>query len=147
VERQGIIRHGAKMVAAVTEASVPKICVVVRKAYGAGLYAMCGPAFDPIATLALPTAKIAVMGPEAAVNAVYANRIASIESEAEREDFVAARRAEYEDDVDLYRLAGDLVLDAVVPFESLRGELVHRFSSADPVDRGATQKRHGVLPV
>jgi acetyl-CoA carboxylase carboxyltransferase component len=84
VERQGIIRHGAKMVAAVTEASVPKISVIVRKAYGAGLYAMCGPAFDPIATLALPTAKIAVMGPEAAVNAVYANRIAAIEDEAER---------------------------------------------------------------
>src|SRR5262249_45360804 len=74
VERQGIIRHGAKMISAVTDATVPKICVVVRKAYGAGLYAMCGPAFDPIATLALPTAKIAVMGPEAAVNAVYANK-------------------------------------------------------------------------
>jgi len=147
VERQGIIRHGAKMVAAVTEASVPKICVVVRKAYGAGLYAMCGPAFDPIATLALPTAKIAVMGPEAAVNAVYANRIAAIEDEGERAAFVARMRREYEEDVNLYRLAGDLVVDAVVPFEALRGELIGRFSAADPADRGAVQKRHGVLPV
>src|SRR5206468_170856 len=62
VEKQGIIRHGAKMITAVSEATVPKISVIVRKAYGAGLYAMSGPAFEPDATLALPTAKIAVMG-------------------------------------------------------------------------------------
>src|SRR5689334_8523657 len=79
VERQGIIRHGAKMITAVSEATVPKICVVVRKAYGAGLYAMAGPGFDPDATIALPTAKIAVMGAEAAVNAVYYNKIMAIE--------------------------------------------------------------------
>lgn len=147
VERQGIIRHGAKMVAAVTEATVPKISVIVRKAYGAGLYAMCGPAFDPLATLALPTAKIAVMGPEAAVNAVFANRIAAIEDPEERDAFVTAQRREYEEDVNLYRLAGDLHVDAVVPFETLRGEIISRFSVADPVDRQAVQKRHGVLPV
>jgi acetyl-CoA carboxylase carboxyltransferase component len=70
VEREGIIRHGAKMITAVSEATIPKICVIVRKAYGAGLYAMAGPGFEPDATLALPTAKIAVMGAEAAVNAV-----------------------------------------------------------------------------
>jgi acetyl-CoA carboxylase carboxyltransferase component len=84
VERQGIIRHGAKMVTAVSEATVPKVSVVVRKAYGAGLYAMSGPAFEPEATIALPTAKIAVMGPEAAVNAVFANKIAAIDDPAER---------------------------------------------------------------
>jgi acetyl-CoA carboxylase carboxyltransferase component len=88
VERQGIIRHGAKMVSAVSEATVPKISVIVRKAYGAGLYAMSGPAFEPEATLALPTAKIAVMGPEAAVNAVFANKIAAIDDPDEREAFV-----------------------------------------------------------
>ena len=147
VERQGIIRHGAKMITAIAEATVPKICVVVRKAYGAGLYAMCGPAFDPIATLALPTAKIAVMGPEPAVNAVFANKIAAIEDLAERAAFVAERRAEYEADVDILRLASELVIDAVVPFERLRGELIARFATADPVDRAATEKRHGVPPV
>ena len=63
VERQGIIRAGAKMIAAVSEATVPKLSVIIRKAYGAGLYAMCGPAFEPDACLALPTASIAVMGP------------------------------------------------------------------------------------
>ena len=144
VERAGIIRHGAKMITAVTEATVPKICVVVRKAYGAGLYAMCGPAFDPIATLALPTAKIAVMGPEAAVNAVYANKIMAIEDPDERAAFVDARRREYETDVDLYHLASELVIDAVVPFASLRDELIARFASADPVDREAVHKRHAV---
>ena len=88
VERQGIIRHGAKMISAVAEATVPKICVVVRKAYGAGLYAMAGPGFDPDATLALPTAKIAVMGAEAAVNAVYFNRLAAVADPAERDALV-----------------------------------------------------------
>jgi acetyl-CoA carboxylase carboxyltransferase component len=146
VERAGIIRHGAKMVTAITEATVPKICVVVRKAYGAGLYAMCGPAFDPIATLALPTAKIAVMGPEAAVNAVYANKIAAIDDVAERQAFVEARRREYEEDVDLYRLASELIIDAVVRFEDLRDELIARLASADPDDRQAVQKRHAVYP-
>ena len=63
VERQGIIRHGAKMITAVAEATVPTVSLIIRKAYGAGLYAMAGPGFGPDACLALPTAKIAVMGP------------------------------------------------------------------------------------
>lgn len=146
VEREGIIRHGAKMITAITEATVPKICVVVRKAYGAGLYAMNGPAFDPIATLALPTAKIAVMGPQAAVNAVYANKIAAIEDPAERHAYVEERRREYEADVDLYRLASEMVIDAVVSFEGLRDEMVRRFAAADPRDREAVEKRHGITP-
>ena len=92
VEKQGIIRHGAKMITAIAEATVPKICVVVRKAYGAGLYAMAGPGFEPDATIALPTAKIAVMGAEAAVNAVYANKIAACDDEAERPSSSGAAR-------------------------------------------------------
>ena len=144
VERAGIIRHGAKMITAVTEATVPKISVIVRKAYGAGLYAMCGPAFDPLATIALPTAKIAVMGPEAAVNAVYANKIAAIDDPQEKAAYVAQLRAEYEEDVDLYRLASELVIDAVVPFEALRGELIARFATADPADREVVAKRHTI---
>lgn len=146
VERQGIIRHGARMITAVTEATVPKICVVVRKAYGAGLYAMCGPAFDPIATLALPTAKIAVMGPEAAVNAVFANRIASIDNPDERDQFIKEQREIYEKDVELSRLASELIIDAVVSFEHLRAEVILRFAQADPVDRQSLEKRHGVYP-
>ena len=120
VERQGIIRHGAKMITAVSEATVPKISVILRKAYGAGLYAMAGPAFDPVATLALPTAKIAVMGPEAAVNAVFANKITEIEDPDEQAAFVAERRSEYEADVDLLRLASELVVDAVIVLTAFR---------------------------
>ena len=84
VEREGIIRAGAKMISAVSEATVPKISVMVRKCYGAGLYAMAGPAFEPDCCLALPTAQIAVMGPEAAINAVFYNQIQAIEDPAER---------------------------------------------------------------
>jgi len=147
VERQGIIRHGAKMITAVVEATVPKVSVIVRKAYGAGLYAMAGPAFDPEATLALPTAKIAVMGPEAAVNAVFANRIAAIEDPDEREAFVAEQRRLYEEDVDLDRLASELVVDAIVEFEDLRGELIRRLAYAGGARRQLTERHHGVPPV
>ncbi|MBV1853261.1 acyl-CoA carboxylase subunit beta [Catellatospora tritici] len=147
VERQGIIRHGAKMVSAISEATVPKICVVVRKAYGAGLYAMAGPGFMPEATIALPTAKIAVMGAEAAVNAVYANKIAAIADEAEREAFVAAKRAEYETDIDLVRLASELVIDSIVEPDRLRDELIQRYRAAHGKDRHFSRRRHGVTPV
>ena len=147
VEREGIIRHGAKMITAVSEATVPKISVILRKAYGAGLYAMAGPAFAPDACIALPSAKIAVMGPEPAVNAVFANRIADIEDLDEREAFVADRRQEYEADVDLMRLASDLVIDAVIQPEHLRGELVRRFALAESKTRWFSDRRHGVPPV
>ena len=147
VERAGIIRHGAKMVTAVSEATVPKVSVVVRKAYGAGLYAMSGPAFEPEATLALPTARIAVMGPEAAVNAVFANRIAAIEDPDERAAFVQVERERFEADVDLYRLASELVVDAVVDFGDLRTELIRRLELAEGKDRAFSDRRHGVPPV
>jgi acetyl-CoA carboxylase carboxyltransferase component len=147
VERQGIIRHGAKMITAVSEATVPKICVVVRKAYGAGLYAMAGPGFAPDATIALPTAKIAVMGAEAAVNAVYANKIAALPDDAARAEFVAARRAEYEQDIDIVRLASELVVDTVVAPAGLRAELITRFARARGRDRGFSRRRHGITPV
>jgi acetyl-CoA carboxylase carboxyltransferase component len=147
VERQGIIRHGAKMITAVSEATVPKVSVIVRKAYGAGLYAMSGPAFEPEATIALPTAKIAVMGPEAAVNAVFANKIAAIDDEGERERFVAEQRRIYEEDVDLLRLASELVVDAIVDFGDLRREVALRLALGAGKDRGFSDRRHGVPPV
>jgi acetyl-CoA carboxylase carboxyltransferase component len=127
VERQGIIRAGAKMIAAVSEASVPKISVVVRKAYGAGLYAMCGPAFEPDACIALPTASIAVMGPQAAVNAVYYNKIREVPAGAERDAFVAKLRDEYAMDIDIFKVASEMVVDAVIPFDRLRDEIRVRF--------------------
>jgi acetyl-CoA carboxylase carboxyltransferase component len=147
VERQGIIRHGAKMITAVAEATVPTVSLIIRKAYGAGLYAMAGPGFGPDACLALPTAKIAVMGPEAAINAVYANKIAEINDEAERTTYVERLRNEYEIDIDILRLASELVVDAIVEPREVRRELVARFAAAATKDRHFSTRRHGIPPV
>jgi acetyl-CoA carboxylase carboxyltransferase component len=146
VEKQGIIRHGAKMISAVSDATVPKICVVVRKAYGAGLYAMSGPAFEPDVTLALPGAKIAVMGAQAAVNAVYYNKIQE-KPEAERAAYIEQLRAEYEKDIALEKLASELVIDAVVEPEALRDELIARLAYTEEKALPAYPKRRSVLPV
>ncbi|EMG27471.1 propionyl-CoA carboxylase [Listeria fleischmannii 1991] len=127
VEKAGIIRHGAKLIAAVSEITVPLISVIVRKAYGAGLYAMAGPGFQPDATLALPTAKIAVMGPDAAVNAVYAGKIAEL-PENERALFIQEKMKEYEADVDLFKLSSEMVVDDVVSPRDLRQTLITRFA-------------------
>jgi len=146
VERQGIIRHGAKMIAAVAESTVPKISVIVRKAYGAGLYAMAGPAYEPNATLALPTAMIGVMGPSAAVNAVFYNKIQEL-PEGERPAYVKKLQDEYREDIDLYRLASDLIVDAVVAPTDLRRELVNRFAAYATSQRPRVDRKHGVFPV
>jgi acetyl-CoA carboxylase carboxyltransferase component len=146
VERQGIIRHGAKMISAVSEATVPKLSVIVRKAYGAGLYAMAGPAFEPDCCIALPTASIAVMGPEAAINAVFYNQIQAIEDEGERAEFVARKREEYASDIDILHLASELVVDAVIEPEGLRAELIRRFTLAEGKDRRFSERRNPVTP-
>lgn len=146
VERAGIIRAGAKMVSAVSEATVPKISVIVRKAYGAGLYAMGGPGFDPDCTLALPQAMIAVMGPEAAVNAVFFNKIQE-KPEAERAAYVAQLREEYKADIDIHKLASELVIDGIVPGEHLRAELIKRFGFYAEKKAERPNKKHSVYPV
>lgn len=146
VERAGIIRHGAKMISAIADASVPKISVIVRKAYGAGLYAMCGPAFDADATLALPQASIAVMGAEAAVNAVYANKIAA-KPEDERAAYVEELRQAYREDVDIGKLASDLHVDELVPGDDLRQNLIRRFATMTAKIEGSYPRRRAVVPV
>jgi len=147
VERQGIIRAGAKMISAVAETTVARISVIVRKSYGAGLYAMSGPGFSPDACLALPSAKIAVMGPEAAVNAVFYNRIQAT-PEAERPALVEQLRKEYSADVDLMLLAAELIIDDVVPFARLREDLVRRFDLLrDRPEDPSPPKKHGIWPV
>lgn len=146
VEQQGIIRHGAKMLAMMSEATVPKISVVVRKAYGAGLYAMAGPAFEPDASLAFPTAQIAVMGPEAAINAVYANKIASLPEE-ERATFVQEKQQEYRNDIDVYRLASEMVIDAIIDPNKIREELSTRYRMYESKHINFTNRKHGVYPV
>jgi acetyl-CoA carboxylase carboxyltransferase component len=146
VERAGIIRHGAKMVFATSQATVPKICVVVRKCYGAGLYAMCGPAFEPDAALALPQGQVAIMGPEPAVNAVYYNKIMEL-PEPERAAYVQKKRDEYVQDVDIYKLASEMLVDGIVGGSELRDELIRRLAFAQSKQLEFPPRRNPVLPV
>jgi acetyl-CoA carboxylase carboxyltransferase component len=145
VERAGIIRAGAKMIFAVSEATVPKISVVVRKAYGAGLYAMAGPGFRPDVCIALPTAMIAVMGPEAAVNAVFYNKIMELEPK-DRPAYIQQLRKEYKDDIDVFRIASELIVDDMCHPNQLRTELIDRFEAYKSKDLELPRRRHGVMP-
>ncbi len=147
VEKQGIIRHGAKMISAISEASVTKISVVLRKAYGAGLYAMCGPGFAPECCIALPSASIAVMGPEPAVNAVYFNKLEEIQDPDARKAYKDEKIKEYEKDINIYRLGSELVVDDIVPDKHLRKELIKRFEMYSTKEIPLVNKKHGVIPV
>ena len=147
VERAGIIRHGAKLIMAMSSATVPKISVIVRKAYGAGLYAMAGPAFEPDVCIALPTAQIAVMGPEAAVNAVYSNKIEAIEDPKERIAFVQEKHKEYKEEIDIYKMASELIIDEIVAPSSLREVLADRFRFYSTKELPQPPRKHPVYPV
>ncbi|APS00964.1 acyl-CoA carboxylase subunit beta [Pajaroellobacter abortibovis] len=147
VEKQGIIRAGAKMIAAVSEATVPKISVILRKAYGAGLYAMGGPAFAPDVVLALSTASIAVMGPQAAVNAVYYHQIRQIQPGPERDQLVFELQQQYRADIDIFRVASELVVDALVAADCLRKEIVSRFSYLTNKQEPRPLKKHRITPL
>jgi methylmalonyl-CoA decarboxylase subunit alpha len=107
---------------------------------------MAGPGFEPDATLALPTAKIAVMGAEAAVNAVYAGKLEQLPDDAARAAETGRLRREYERDIDILRLASELVVDDVVEPEDLRAELIRRFAAARHKDRTPPKRRHGISP-
>jgi acetyl-CoA carboxylase carboxyltransferase component len=107
---------------------------------------MAGPAFEPDACLAFPQAEIAVMGPEAAINAVFFNQIQEIEDPAKRERFVNEKREEYAADIDILHLASELVVDAVIEPDHLRAELVRRFALAASKDRRLPERRNPVTP-
>src|SRR5699024_3277589 len=101
VEKEAIIRRGARMLSTVANATVPRISVIVRKAYGAGYVVMSGASMQPDACIALPQAQPAVMGPEAAVNAMYFNKIQAIENQEERQKFIAEYRKKYDKDINV----------------------------------------------
>jgi acetyl-CoA carboxylase carboxyltransferase component len=145
VEKEGILEQGKKMIYATSEATVPKQCVVVRKAYGAGIYAMSGPAYGPESTLALPSGEIGIMGPEAAINAVHANRLAAIDDPEERADLEAELREEFRKDIDAHRMASEVVIDEIVPPSELREELVARFEFYEDVEKQRPEKKHGTV--
>jgi len=144
-EKDGILEKGKKFIYATSSATVPKQCVVVRKAYGAGIYAMSGPAYDPESTIALPSGEIAIMGPEAAINAVYANRLDAIEDDEERAAKEAELREEFREDIDVHRMASETVIDEIVPPSTLREELVERFAFYETVEKELPDKKHGTV--
>jgi acetyl-CoA carboxylase carboxyltransferase component len=146
-EREGIIRHGAKMLFAVAESRVPRIAVIVRKAYGGGYLGMSGSPMNPDAVIALPTAKPALLGPEAAIAGVHYNRAMAIEDEAERQRFVEALRREYEAKIDVFQIANENAVEAVVCLEDLRAELARRFEVYRTRSKSTVRRRNGVYPV
>jgi acetyl-CoA carboxylase carboxyltransferase component len=144
VEHAGIIRHGAKMLYAVSRATVPKITVVVRKAYGAGYYVMCGKAYEPDLIVAWPTAEISVMGPEGAVNIIGRSAIeASDDPDATREEMLA----QVKKSIDPYIAARNDVIDDVIDPRETRPTIIRglRMAADKRLDRPA--KKHGVMPV
>ena len=145
VERDGILEQGKKMIYATSSATVPKQCVIVRKAYGAGIYAMSGPAYDPESTIGLPSGEIAIMGPEAAINAVYANKLDAIDDPEERERREEELREEYREDIDVTRMASEVVIDEIVPPSDLRTELQARFEFYETVEKERPNKKHGTV--
>ncbi|SQD97719.1 putative methylcrotonoyl-CoA carboxylase [Parafrankia sp. Ea1.12] len=147
VERNGIIRHGAKMLYAVADSRVPRITVLVRKAYGGGYLAMSGAPMNPDAVIALPTAKPALMGPDAAVNGIHYNRIQSIEDPAERAAFIKEKQDEYAAGIDVFKIANENAVEAVVPTSLLRNELVSRLDVYRRRPRTGPARRVGVTPV
>ncbi|SEO48922.1 Acetyl-CoA carboxylase, carboxyltransferase component [Halorientalis persicus] len=145
VEKEGILEQGKKMIYATSSATVPKQSVVVRKAYGAGIYAMSGPAYDPESTLGLPSGEIAIMGPEAAINAVYARKLSEIDDEEERAKREQELREEYREDIDIHRMASEVVIDEIVPPSDLREELSNRFAFYETVEKDLPDKKHGTI--
>ncbi|TYT60850.1 acyl-CoA carboxylase subunit beta [Natrialba swarupiae] len=145
VETEGILEAGKKMIYATSSATVPKQTVVVRKAYGAGIYAMGGPAYDPESVIGLPSGEIAIMGPEAAVNAVYARKLSEIDDPEKRERRERELREEYREDIDVHRMASEVVIDEIVPPSELREELAARFAFYEDVEKSLPRKKHGTV--
>ena len=145
VEKEGILEQGKRFIYATSSATVPQQTVVVRKAYGAGIYAMGGPAYDPESVIGLPSGEIGIMGPEAAVRAVYANELDAIEDADERAAREQELREEFRADIDIRRMASEVVIDEVVPPSELRAELEARFAFYEDVTKELPEKKHGTV--
>jgi acetyl-CoA carboxylase carboxyltransferase component len=145
VEKEGILEQGKKFIYATSSATVPKQTVVVRKAYGAGIYAMGGPAYDPESVIGLPSGEVGIMGPEAAINAVYRNKLDAIEDDDERARRERELREEYREDIAIHRMASEVVVDDVIPPSDLRAELAARFAFYEDVEKSLPEKKHGTV--
>ena len=145
VEEDAILEQGKKMIYATSSATVPKQTVIVRKAYGAGIYAMGGPAYDPESVIGLPSGEIAIMGPEAAINAVYARKLSEVDDPDERAEMEDRLREEYREDIDIHRMASEVVIDEIVPPSTLREELANRFAFYEGIEKSLPSKKHGTV--
>jgi acetyl-CoA carboxylase carboxyltransferase component len=144
VEQAGIIRHGAKMLYAVSNATVPKITVVVRKAYGAGYYVMCGKAYEPDLIVAWPSAEISVMGPEGAVNIIFRKQIEAAEDpDALRAEMIETIRKQ----IDVYIAGGTAAIDDVIDPRETRPVVIRALEMAQDKRVQRPWKRNGVVPV
>jgi acetyl-CoA carboxylase carboxyltransferase component len=144
VEKQGIIRHGAKMLYATSEATVPKITVIMRKAYGAGYYVMCGKGYEPDVLVAWPLAEISVMGPEGAVNIIFNKQIeASADPEATRAQMIEAIRAQ----INPYLAAGWAMIDDVIDPAETRRVIIRGLAQASEKTVDRPWRKHGNIPV
>lgn len=144
VERQGIIRHGAKMLYAVSRASVPKLTVVVRKAYGAGYYVMCGRGYEPDGIVAWPTAEISLMGAEGAVNIIFRKQIQeATDSEKARRELVER----YQNEISLEKAAAGGYIDDIIDPRDTKKWIVKMLELAENKQIHWPKKRHGVAPV
>ena len=144
VERQGIIRHGAKMLFAVAEATVPKVTVVLRKGYGAGYYVMNGRAYEPDLIVGWPTAEISVMGPEGAVNIIFRKQIeAADDPEATRQQMVD----NFKQIIDPYIAAGNDMVDDIIDPRETRPRIIRGLEMAQSKRVERPWKKHGVMPV
>jgi acetyl-CoA carboxylase carboxyltransferase component len=144
VERAGIIRHGAKMLYAVSRATVPKVTVVVRKAYGAGYYVMCGRAYEPDLIVAWPSAEISVMGPEGAVNIIFRKQIEAAEDpDATRAEMIEGIRRT----IDPYIAAGNAMVDDIIDPRETRPVVCRALELAASKRVERPWRKHGVMPV
>ncbi|WP_330631887.1 acyl-CoA carboxylase subunit beta [Halocatena halophila] len=144
VEREGVLRKGRKFIYATSNAQVPKFCVILRKAYGAGIYGMCGPSFDPDCTLALPSAEIAVMGPDAAIHALFGDQLEAMDQES-RAQFIESAKSEYRTHIDITEQAASLQVDELLPASELRAQLCARLEAARTKQRDERPQHHGTV--
>jgi len=144
VEKEGILQRGRKFIYATSNAQVPKFCVITRKAYGAGIYAMCGPSFGPDATMALPSAEISVMGPDAAVHALFGGQLEDMEGET-REAFIDSAKEEFQKYIDIRKQASKMQVDELLPAGDLRKQLVSRLSTFENKRRTERDRHHGTI--
>jgi acetyl-CoA carboxylase carboxyltransferase component len=144
VEQAGIIRHGAKMLYAVSRATVPKVTVILRKAYGAGYYVMCGRAYEPDLIAAWPSAEISVMGPEGAVNIIFRKQIeASEDPDATRAQMIQGIRRT----IDPYIAAGNAMVDDIIDPRETRPTVIRALEMAQTKRVERPWRKHGVMPV